>query len=105
MLIPASLTTTQFRIRDFVTSTGHVDVECWAFSVFSRYEEMPERNTENRTDGNLRTIIGSLIAAENNIFLCPRVNVAAMRTRELLLFYFGRLPALFFYCQTGVGQL
>jgi hypothetical protein len=63
------------------------------------------RDTENQRSGNLRTITGSLMSAEDNVLLCPRMNAAAVRAGELLCFYFGRLPALFVYCLSGIGQL
>ena len=63
------------------------------------------RNTENQRGGNSRTITGSLTSAEDNVLLCPRMNAAAVRAGELLWFYFGPLPALFFYCPSGIGQL
>ena len=63
------------------------------------------RNTQNHRGANLLTITGLLTAAKDNVLLCPRMNVAAMRTGELLCFYFGRLPSLFFYCPSGIGQL
>ena len=48
---------------------------------------------------------GLLVSAEDNVFLCPGVNAAAVHAGELLCFYFGRLPALFFYRPSGIGQL
>jgi hypothetical protein len=33
------------------------------------------------------------------------MNAAAVHAGELLCFYFGRLPALFFYRPSGIGQL
>src|SRR5215813_11754858 len=63
------------------------------------------RDTENQRGGNLRTITGSLMSAEDNVLLCPRMNAAAVRAGEFLCFYFGRLPKLFFYCPSGIGQL
>ena len=63
------------------------------------------RNTENQRGGNLRTITGSLTSAEDNVLLCPRMNAAAMRASELLCFYLSCVPALFFYCPSGIGQL
>jgi hypothetical protein len=50
-------------------------------------------------------ITGSLMSAENNVLLCPRMDAAAVRAGELLCSYFGRLPAFFFYCLPGIGQL
>jgi len=63
------------------------------------------RDTENHSGWNLRTITGSRKSAEDNVLLCPRVNAAAVRAGEFLCFHFGRLPALFFYCLPGIGQL
>jgi hypothetical protein len=63
------------------------------------------RNTQNQSGGNLQTITGSLISAEDYVFLCPRMNAAAVRAGELLCSYFGRLPAVFFYCLARISQL
>ena len=41
---------------------------------------------------------------ENNVFLLPGVDGAAVRTSELLRFHFGRRPALLVNCPAGVGQ-
>ena len=54
---------------------------------------------------NLGRITGSLISAENDVLLCPGMNTAAMSAGELLCFYFGCLPTLFFDCPSRVGQL
>jgi hypothetical protein len=64
-----------------------------------------EPEYEKSKDGNLRTITGLLISAENDVLLCPRMNAAAMGTGELLCFYSCRQPALFFYRPAGIGQL
>src|SRR5262245_37844019 len=57
------------------------------------------------TRGNLGSITGLLMSAENNVLLCPSMNAAAVRAGELLRFYFRRPPAFLFYCQSGIGQL
>src|SRR5215813_5405353 len=62
------------------------------------------RNTENHSGGNLRTILSSLQSAEYYVLFCPRMSAAAVRAGELLSFYFGRLPELFFYCPPGISQ-
>src|SRR5256886_10810133 len=41
---------------------------------------------------------------EDHVFLCPGMNAAAMRAGELLRFYLGRRPELFFYGAPGIGQ-
>jgi hypothetical protein len=64
-----------------------------------------DRDTENQSGGNLRTITGLLISAEDNVLLCPRMNAAAVRAGEFLRFYFGHLPELFVYRPSGIGQL
>jgi len=46
-----------------------------------------------------------LISAENDVLLCPGMNAAAMGAVELLCFYFGCRPTLFFDCPSRVGQL
>jgi len=43
-------------------------------------------NTENQGRENLGRITGSLIAAENDVLLCPGMNAAAMRAGDLLCF-------------------
>src|SRR5205809_223605 len=40
---------------------------------------------------------------EDHVFLCPGMNAAAMRAGELLRFYLGRRPELFFYGASGIG--
>ena len=44
-------------------------------------------------------------AAENYVLFCPGMDAAAMRTVELLRFYFGGRPKLFLYGASGIGQL
>ena len=54
--------------------------------------------------GNWGRISASLISAENDVLLCPGMNVAAMGARKLLRFHFGCLPVLFFDCLSRIGQ-
>src|SRR6266404_7361151 len=41
---------------------------------------------------------------ENNVFLVPGVDGAAVLTSDLLRFHFGCRPTLFVNCPAGVGQ-
>jgi hypothetical protein len=41
---------------------------------------------------------------ENNVFLAPGVDRAAVRASELLCFHFGRRPTFLVNCPAGVGQ-
>ena len=42
--------------------------------------------------------------AENNVFLCPRMNTATMCAGKFLRFHGRILPELFFYCPSGVDE-
>src|SRR3954471_7594984 len=44
-------------------------------------------------------------AAKNHVILGPGMNLAAVRTGELLRFNCGCLPELFFDCPPGIGEL
>lgn len=80
-------------------------LKCLDLTPISPAIDAAGRDAENQSGVNLRTITGSLTSAEDNVLLCPRMNAAAVRAGELLCFYFGRLPARFFYCPSGIGQL
>jgi hypothetical protein len=62
------------------------------------------RNTENQGH-ELGWYHRSLIPAENNVFLFPSMNAAAVHAGELLFFEFCCCPALFFDCSSGISQL
>jgi len=62
---------------------------------------------DSKVQGKLPRSITHLFsrATENNVFLRPSMNGAAMQTSELLRFHLGCRPALFFDCLSGIGQL
>ena len=73
---------------------SYFDIGRWAFGVCCSCSSLAPILTPSL-----------LISAEDNVFLCPGMNTPAVCAGELLCFYFGRLPALFCYRPSGIGQL
>ena len=59
----------------------------------------------NGAKSNEESPIHSRRASKNNVRFRPGMNAAAVRTGKLLCFQFDCLPAFFFDCFTGIGQL
>ena len=62
------------------------------------------RDPENQRRKFLKKRVLLKRPTENNVFLVPGVDGAAVRTGELLRFHFGCRPTFLVNCSAGVGQ-